>query len=426
MREFYKSFSKIFVNGLRPSKNVAKNADYLEQLKNLKIGNNGLELKPEIVQPTSETISWPFPQLIKLHKDFLVLNNGEIEIVDKLGTFSFSNGLTWHWADFYDFVVLTNGNEVVYRDPDGSYLPSNLQLFKTCCNFKGQLFVGNLPNTYDETYVAWSNIGEANFNQDQRNESGYAPAGVGEVYKTLPLGESVVVYGADGIAAFAPIGRPTPSFGKKFLANFGIASRDAVGGSGNVHIFVDDKGYLWSLSADLKLQKLGYEEFFSQMIGNQIVVSYDQQSQDFYIADGNKCFLLSNGLSQSSDIPTSLEFYQGNLYGFYISDDDSGLVKITTVPLDFDQRALKKITTIEFDIEQNESFKTAVEWKVNNSKDWKNSSWRRLNQMGNAGVGVQANDFKIKLQGNLTSGFKLSRMSIRFQWSDKRFIRGES
>jgi hypothetical protein len=68
MREFAQTLSN-FSKGLRPDASMPRNSGYASELYNVRCGVAGLEVPPLIAYPISgaPTVSWPLPQLIKIH-----------------------------------------------------------------------------------------------------------------------------------------------------------------------------------------------------------------------------------------------------------------------------------------------------------------------------------------------------------------------
>lgn len=68
MREFAQTLSE-FTKGLRPDANTPRNSGFATELYNTRCGVAGLEVPPIITNPIggSPVVSWPLPQLIKIH-----------------------------------------------------------------------------------------------------------------------------------------------------------------------------------------------------------------------------------------------------------------------------------------------------------------------------------------------------------------------
>ena len=430
MREFDITLKKAFQVGLRPDQTNPRNQEALVECRNARVEDLGLGFYEDISQTFTITLNWPYTQLKRFQKDFLLFDETTVYTLDtsdwsKTSVISgASSGLSWHGADFIDFVVLTNGNQRYLRDPStGAYsLDSSLPEFKTCCECNGRLIAGNISNFHDcdSSFVAWSRIGDTTFEPDRRQEANYSPAWSGEIYNVKKLGKGFIAYGARGIRAFQISGT---QFEQIQIADFGIASRDAVGGDEKQHVLMDDNGELWSLTADLKLSRLGYKEFFSPMIGNDIVISYNPNPGEFYISDNNSSFLLYKGLTEIYQMVNSVVFYDGSKIGV-ISDSADDYFYLKTEILDFGIRGLKKIEAVELGIDTAEDLSIAVDYRYNTSSNWSTSSFKRVNRLGNGYVGVEANEFRLIVKAADKADVNLDYINIRFKFPDKRMIRG--
>lgn len=175
----------------------------------------------------------------------------------------------------------------------------------------------------------------------ERNESGLAPMPYQyPVQQILPIGKNVVLYGTGGIMAATPQAvnsyhHPVNTFGlvdiNDLWRGVGVPGRACAGGGSKGHVFIDQSGELWSISPDLKAEKLGYGEIFNPMLGGVPVISYDPQYEHFIIADGQEGYCLSQGgLSKIPTMPTTVGFTQGGAVGITFDDTDPDSVDVLT------------------------------------------------------------------------------------------------
>lgn len=149
-----------------------------------------------------------------------------------------------------------------------------------------------------------------------RNEAGARPMPwSGDVGRLLQLGNSIMAYGVPntdlvlggGVAALSFSGaflgmNPVPGLGD----GIGIASRCAVGGDEENHLLIDETGEAWMISQS-GAQPLRHGDTFRSMLGNEIVISYDQSEKEFYVADGEQAYMLNrNGLSRAPWMPSCI------------------------------------------------------------------------------------------------------------------------
>lgn len=286
-------------------------------------------------------------------------------------------GGAWHFLDLFDYWLLFNGKTTVYQTNihglEGgvaAIVGTATPLVQTGCYLNGRAFMGGfvggvgagsifndaawtalvaswnadlpvsmadiVPNI-GQNFVMWSSIGGSDalwifrptwattirtagpriFEHIKKNELGWMPMPwQGTVRVVKPLGNAVVVYGDDGISALVQTLEPIPTFGLKHLLDIGVASRGAVGGTSREHAFVDKAGYLWKIGADLVPKRFNYQEFLSPLTDADIVISHDQEDDEYYVCDGTYSRILtSKGLGIADQIVTSIVAAEGALLG---------------------------------------------------------------------------------------------------------------
>lgn len=232
-----------------------------------------------------------------------------------------------------------------------------------------------------------------------RNEFGEAPMPWGGTLdRMLPLGRSVIAYGksavdmgngqlaSGGAACLLPRGERF--FGAERLVDFGenvgIAGRCAVGGDEDAHLLIDEGGEMWIVAPGERpvAKRFGHKEFFTPMLENEIVVSYEQHLSEFVIADGERAYVFNkNGLSRAPWIPTSLFFSgapMGVLYdhvGTALYDEAAVLPSsIKTEEFSPGGRSVPQIETVEIEgvneLVNGLGWGTRVAFKRKTSGDW--------------------------------------------------------
>lgn len=402
---------------------------------NLRPRSTGLRPVVDIVNPFAQTVSWPFPQVI-IGKNFrLLTDRTAIYTCDSLwNTTSVISGIPtgdcWDWAEFGDYLLLTNGQRIVQRNgATGAWTSfesaATIPGMKTICSFRGQVVGGNITtNWYDceKNYIVWSDIGSATFVPGIKNEAGYAIMPFnGEVLRVLSLTDVVVIYGENGIAVIKPAQQ---YFGVAELLPIGIPSKGAVGGSEHSHVFVDYNAELWLLGRDLKAKKLGYQEYISQLDASKIIVSFNSGEDEFYISDGIKTFVLTPfGLCQAHQLPTSTAFVDGQLVG--VSSNGSDLEgRVVTDVLDFGIRSFKTVSALELGGSSPNGFYACVDWKSNIAGSFQRSTWLVSNPTGFVTPIVTANDFRLCVKSSSYSQMELRYITARVKNVDRRAMRG--
>ena len=434
MREFEAVFDKGLLTGLRSDAVEPEKEQRLVTLKNLRPSEFGLKPIESITNPFVEVFAFPFPQMFLLRELRLMATETAIYECDSAWspTIKLSGliaGGIWQVADFGEYLLMCNGAQVVSRNGatgvwSSDATSTSIPDMATVCNFRGQIVGGNISGweDCDVNYVAWSDIGSAEFYPGLKNEAGYTPMNWnGAVLRVLELGDMVAVYGENGVSLL----RPAKQYmGIKDLDLPGIPTAGAVGGSFNAHLFVDYSGELWLMGPDGKSKNLGYSEFITQLDAAEIVVSYNRQQNEFYISDGMKTFILGkSGLCQSHQLVSSVVYDRGVLYGTYESDGDLGAY-VTTDVLDFGQRTFKTLEAISFQCSSTSNMWGRVDWRSDVMGSFQNSAWLWVNPTGFITPMIIAHDFRLVFKAESYNDLKLANMRCRLKLSDKRLIRG--
>lgn len=255
----------------------------------------------------------------------------------------------------------------------------------------------------------------------------------GYVWNLKPMHSAVISYGSNGIAALIPYTSPTPTYGYKHLADFGIAGPAAVAGDENKHIFVNEFGDLWRLKNDLSLEKLGYSEYIAPLLtsqydsgagGYKIVVSHDTLLDDFYISNGVKTYLLTeDGLSEIKLWhPTSLFREKGVLYGVTTAGSSTA-GSLASDTLDLGIRGIKLISSLEIGGDAT-SLEAGVDYRYASGNAYSSGLYKPVTRTGQVMPLTGGVDFKIKLRNADYTRFNPDYINIRWKPVDKRVIRG--
>jgi len=459
MREFDYTFSDGLKVGLRPYK-TPRNIEAFISLKNARVGKYGLipleEIEDIFPQPRPETYpnvnqDWPFPQyfhgqqvdLLGLRKTFYeVRSDGTLTPV----VIDIDNVQTddlWDVGDFGKYQLVTkDGNFLLEKAGDTGFWNktdtshASIPMAKTVENFKGQALVGNISfaswSEADENYIAWSKIGSVSFVNDRMNIAGYRPMHFnGPVYKLKRLGDYIVVYGLNGIGILYPVSVPAPTYGYDSLANFGIASKGAVGGDENVHCFIGKDGNLYKVmkkGKSFEVGQLGYKEKVSLMSSDS-VVSYVPGGEsdgegDFYISDSDIGYVLtSQGLTATHQKVTAVSKLDGVTKGFYESDGDTEFLGVTDI-IDFGFRGQKTIYTFEVGCSGSGTYSIGLDWRMDTNAAFQTTQYVALNNQGIATLICAGAEFRLRLKYTNPADIDVSYIKIRYKSNDKRAMRG--
>jgi len=264
------------------------------------------------------------------------------------------------------------------------------------------------------------------FEMIEQNEFGFMPMDwQGTVRRVLPLGNGVMVYGDNGIT-YMP--KRETTFGKEEILSYGIESRSAVGGTDKEHVFVDEAGWLWRMSAGEGPRRLGYREFFEDMIGNDITVSYDPVEDEYHISDSAICFVLTrdDNCYESTFLVTSTAVDAGGTAGVYErpGNADDAYAIMETDNIDMGVRGIKSIERIILSCTNTGTTTVAVDWRYKTSDSWSRTLYSIINNEGVAHLKVSGLEFRIIVRCTDYTKLDIDNVQVQFKTDDKRIIRG--
>jgi len=324
--------------------------------------------------------------------------------------------------------------------------------FISCCNFNGQPLIGGIISS-DEMWtrlgscsVSWGAIGQWEFRPDQNRTAGYIKMpwsdwDEGIVHKVAKLGNQVMVYGNGGRANLIPYSNSLATgFGLGSVIGTGISKGFHMAGDNQLHGFIDTNNEFWVVDGNLKFDKLGYKEWFTDLlaenaaeaVGTPMIVSYDKENKRFYIGGFSSGYVLTEfGLYTSHQSATSIGVYRGNVLTGFFKDlaDYEGRIKIDDI--DFKQRGLKTLDHVEYGITYtpsgSETVSAGADFKYDSDETHRTGDWKRGNKQGMFHSGLTASDFRIKFKvSDYRDGDpKLDSVKARVKMVDKRSIRGQ-
>lgn len=263
----------------------------------------------------------------------------------------------------------------------------------------------------------------------RRNESGWMPMEwQGMVRKMLPLGEDIAVYGDSGVSLLRMVSdREVNTVGQKTILRIGVIGSGAAAGDDKQHLFMDTSGDLWLWELGKTPNKLGYREFFLDFLNTEVVISYDEQDQRFFICNGYKTFVLTKqGLTESTQVVTSAVFAAGGVIGLGSSsvDIDRNAIIVSDV-FDFNRMGIKTVTSVELGFEGEGTVYVAVDYRYKRHVPWARSTYVPLNERGFGFPIVSGVDFRLVVKfDDFESITPPKYCHVRFKEPDKHNLRG--
>jgi hypothetical protein len=383
---------------------------------------------------------WPFPRVFVsgeviylATKDTLYKVNGDWSLT----SLTSANQLR-DMADFGDYVVFSGYNQVIVKDTElVTYGPiladASFPEFRTCCNFNGQLVIGYIESSWHgcgSSDVGWSNIGAADFTLGAGNEAGFRRVHWNKtVWRVMKLGETVMVYGDNGVGQLFP---HEQTFGYKGIMNLGLYSEWAVVGDEFSHHFIDSSGDLWMVEDKQKPKKLGYKEYLSQLTAANTTAIKDIRNGRVYFSDGVKTFVYcDNGLFEVGILPTTIFSIDQYLVGcFSVIDDDDLDYQDDDMVVTFDTlqptiRSMKTVTEFLVEAYADAGYLyTGAYYKYSNEA-MTATDWERANEQGRQRIQITAPDIQLRIRlKNYVTDDRITRATARLQYPDGRYRRG--
>lgn len=391
------------------------------------------------------------------------------------GTIALS-GQPWQFMDFGSVWFLFNGTTYLYSDSSGSVNAATSPVLRTGCVLGARAVLGGFSTDFwsanwqtewericsqrgtglsvdlelQGNQVWWTMIGGGDllwlFDLDSAI---YGPLGAGYGYDldypmylealhrgdsgiaTMPwqgtvravhaLGNNFVVYGDGGVTGMRSVLDPIPTFSMKHLLSTGVASRNHVMVGGNLHLFIDSTGVLWSINLDMEIRRLGFKEFLKPLLGEVVVATYYQSEDLYYIASTNRAFVCDGEkLSEATQLPTSIFTYSGVDYA--LSESLSNRLRVKTGPFDMGHRNLKQLRLVEIGYTDVKGLSVTAEVRYDNGAWLSFASVPALS--GIAWPMATGDEFRVLLEGIPGDNVCIDSLIARWCSVDKRGYRG--
>lgn len=443
--------TKVLMPGLRTDWRNPRNSPGLLLCTNVRPVENVLHYPGQFSDPIGNwiTLDWPFPivmdgptgRYVGTRNKIFSLSDTYVltEIADHLTMGpTFEPGYHWEYMDFQDYKVFNNGSTVFLMDPTTGLISiptaAEFPRAKTMINFKGQIVMGNVAE--GDNWWKWSQIGQATFTPDERNEAGYGPIPVaGPIHRLMYLHAGtdmsgrdrghIVIYSEGGIVITKPFSEPTTTWSLHQSNDaYGVNDWGAVGGHEDEHIFIDNRGFLRRLTVKGD-EVIGYKEFMQPLLANRPRITFDHIEEQYFIGDENTCYLFNkSGLGRIEQVVSSGWVGPDGLFKVTSENPSTLTLDICTDEMDLGLRARKMITLLSFAVDTDGIVAASVLTRYSPSQAYIQTPWKPLNPMGNCAPNVAGADFKIQLKVVDFTNFQLDEAFVRWKLVDKRGIRG--
>ena len=254
-----------------------------------------------------------------------------------------------------------------------------------------------------------------------RMDSGFAYC-ESDVYGLESLDNNVLILCAEQLYVLRYVTQPFRTYGKFILDAPGMLNLNCSCKIKDNILYIGTDYNLYLVSRDLKIQKLEYNEYISQLDKNDIIMTYDNIEEECFISDGSISYVLGrNGLSQYQRGIISGHTVNGVYKTIHVNLGTLGLqddsIEFKTEALSFGTQTIKRLTNVYIngDFGNNLSnLKVSIGYRYNLTSDYSFTEWRRVNDIGQAAMYVAGVDFIIKV--------KLDDLGLTTEMSDSSIV----
>lgn len=302
----------------------------------------------------------------------------------------------------------------------GTIIESTESIIGADSGISGECIIGELGYPWIWT----AKIGSLDFTEDLDGEVVKRPLPwSGWVYQIKKLGDTVIVYGQNGISQLKSIG---VAWGEKTILPIGLIGKCAICVDDEYepknHYCIDKEGQLWHLSLGSGLKLLDYKEYLSALNSNT-VMSYDTKNNIIYIADGSIGFVYSaSGLGKGPNNITGIGYRGGTSYIVAPAAIVTSPFQICTDILDFGSRTEKMIDEVECGTDVVNDLYAAVDYRWKKYDSFITSPWIKTNFEGVAFLMTSGIEFRIRVKLLTYEFFELDYLKIRGKYADTKPI----
>lgn len=353
------------------------------------------------------------------------------------GLYNTARADVWQMADYGPYAILTDGTTTLLYN-DGVVTPTTTRLGAVCARDARLIYgdVGSYPNA-----VGWSAIDGADIPdilagtalsgvQATRNTTGIAEMPWrGKVLAILPMGDTYIIYGEDGIAALREIQGGLGFVDVAYPAHLGLYARGAVAGSDQQHVFRGTDGGLWMISPKLEVVKLDY----AWTLNTHDRIVYEPVENLFWISDDTESYCLSTGglAGPIDQVPSSLALIGDKIVGTgtaYTEPEEEGdpltvEAFIHTNTFDMGMNGQKRVTVVNLHGEFSHATVGCL-YKYSSSDTFREKAAVLCSPEGAAFLNIALVYGQLKITATMEPEARITKVELRYQAHDRRFIRG--
>lgn len=432
MREFDIDLTEYITKGYAPTLQDKRLVPGLDKGKEVIVTKSGLRARPDIfdLNEVFPQFGDENPKVFGLNKVPLCTNDlgtWRIDVAEPIKVSTLVNVDTV--VDFYDFMFIANATEhaeLLLTDGVLAEIESGESYShpSTASGYKdAQAFIG-----YDNQ-IAWSSIGKFDFTLGVSGDAGNMTVPFpGDILRVLELDKYMVCYGDEGMCVLEPVNKPRGAWRVVKLpqmVGIGLRDFDSLASVGDKHLFIGNDDNLWELTAELKLNRLGYDYLLSV---DAFTLTAMNLHHGIYLVGSDVSYIYTDaGLSSAQHVASSLIPYytEYKIAGYPNKQEGYDQFEIRTNPLDFKHRQMKHIQAIEVGIYSPHAVECQIQWRRNTQEAFRETGWVRLSPEGYAHIPCSGVDFKIGIRGTITQDFELFSLKAKLKYENKSNLRGK-
>lgn len=353
------------------------------------------------------------------------------------GLYNTARAGVWQMADYGPYAILSDGMTTLLYN-DGVVTTTTTRLGAVCARDARLVYgdVGSYPNA-----VGWSAIDGADIPdilegtalsgvQATRNTTGIAEMPWrGKVLAILPMGDTYIIYGEDGIAALREIQGGLGFVEVSYPAHLGLYARGAVAGNDQQHVFRGTDGGLWMINPKLDAVKLDY----AWTLDTHDRIVYEPVENLFWISDDTESYCLSTGglAGPIDQVPSSLALIGDEIVGTgtaYTAPEEEGdpltvEAFVHTNTFDMGMNGQKRITVVNMHGELSHATVGCL-YKYSSSDTYREKAAVLCSPEGAAFLNIALVYGQLKITATMEPEARITKVELRYQAHDRRFIRG--
>lgn len=318
------------------------------------------------------------------------------------------------------------------------------------CHFRGQVFAGVGAK------LRWSEIGHLAFlgatAKAEKNEAGeyiLSTTPDDTIQRVFPMRHGVLMFSNHTVKFFHPVQQPAPTYGVKDMQVLGIKNPLAVDGTDKEIAFVTTEGVLMKVNFDQYenpvFKKLDFREFLAPMQENfdittgegVISVVYNPVEDEFYICNKTRGFVLKDdkltelgylvsGIADGRTLVTS-QWHNTQVVGAFRQTSVVDYMYLEFEPMILAGNSIKTVTGLEIgaSLPEKTIIECMVKWRNNKTSKFNSTPWKRCSPEGFCSPQVSGVELALCLRFRPYIGVDLSSITVEWQLSDKRFVRGD-